>query len=686
MSDVEILHDYITRGWRFVTWPGTGDAKGPTTKDWQQRTYGLTDYREGSRVGLITGYEVSPGKYLHDIDIDWAEGSEIALNFLPDTNFIFGRPSKKVSHCFYTCERAVPTFRYEDIDGSCLIEIRGAKSDGHVGFQTMAPPSEWSKGGRREFLFFVRQGEPSHHEAERLRSKTCFAAIGMILAKHLGYGGFSHGVRMAFAGYFLKTGLDHQELLTLGQAILVYCQNKDDKDILQSFESTIKKIEAGKKYSGAPTLARALGAKGAAVIRQINRWLGKDLDYIRDKAGQILKDHQGNIKRALDLMGVELSYDLFSERTLVNNEYPLDDAQLNGIWLRMDEEQRIRPTFVFYEKVIQQAARDNSFHPVKEYLDTLQWDGIPRLNQWLILCAGAVQSDYLTEVSAIVLIAAVRRVRHPGCKYDEMLVLEGEQGLNKSSALRALCPKPEWFSDDLPLNVTSQKIIEGTLGKWIVEASDLAGKRKADVEHLKAMLSRQVDGPARLAYARLPVERQRQFIIIGTTNSTAYLTDPTGARRFWPIAIRTFDVRKITELRDQLWAEAAHREAAGETIRLDEELWASATVEQEKRRELDPWESKIREACLMVIPNSDEKRRIAVDDIWDALAIETVRRDRMGGSRIADIMQRLGFRRTTVRSSDGRIQAGFVTLYADLLELQDNEKDDEIIRKNEAPF
>src|SRR6185436_11555438 len=125
-------------------------------------------------------------------------------------------------------------------------------------------------------------------------------------------------------------------------------------------------------------------------------------------------------------------------------------------------------------------------------------------------------------------------------KYDEMVVWESEQGSLKSSAAQALCPEASWFSDDLPLNLKSQQLIESTLGKWIVEASDLAGKRKAEIEQLKAMLSRQVDGPARMAYAHFAVERLRHFIIIGTTNSKSYLNDSTGARRFWPAEVQQF--------------------------------------------------------------------------------------------------------------------------------------------------
>ena len=654
-----------------MTWPQVGDDKGPKTKDWTQRTYGLHDYHEGQRVGIMTGTQIAPGCYLHDVDIDWTEGANIALAFLPTTDFVFGRESKPVSHCFYTLPEPIPTFKYEDIDKTSLIEIRGSKANGEIGFQTMVPPSEWTKAEsdghgtvtvRREQLIFQKNGTPAHvNTTTVLREKVCYSAIGMILAKHLGVNGFGHDPRMAWAGFLLRAGVSPEDLIIMGEAMSWYCNNREIDDVRRVVESTAQALQnAEKKVKGGPTLARILGSNGKAILAQINKWLGRDVDFVRNAEGHILKDHQENIRRALIMMNVELSYDEFSERAMVDRKGTLDDAKFDDIWLRMDEEYKLRPTYVFYEKVIKRICRENSFHPVREYLNTLEWDGISRLDSWLIDHAGAEDTPYVRAVSSIVLIAAVRRIRKPGCKYDEMLILEGEQGLNKSSALRALCPRPEWFSDDLPLNISSQRVIEGTLGKWIIEAADLAGKRKAEIEQLKSTLSRGTDGPARMAYAHQPVERARQFILIGTTNSAAYLTDPTGARRFWPVAIGRFDVGKLLTARDHIWAEAAAREAANESIRLAEELWPDAAQQQEKRREIDPWEASIRDALSAIIPNTDGKRRVATNTLWEALGIENSRRDRQGATRVSEIMQRLGFRRTTVRL-EGGVAVGYIT-------------------------
>ena len=137
----------------------------------------------------------------------------------------------------------------------------------------------------------------------------------------------------------------------------------------------------------------------------------------------------------------------------------------------------------------------------------------------------------MDAVGALILIAAVRRIRQPGCKFDEMLVLESPQGTDKSQALRVLAINNDWFSDYLPLNAKPQLVIEMLHGRWIVEAGELTGLKKADIEHLKAFLSRQIDR-SRMAFGRLLKEYPRQCVIFGSTNLTEYLRDTTGNRRF----------------------------------------------------------------------------------------------------------------------------------------------------------
>lgn len=664
MTAADIVQSYLGRNYSIITWPLVGDQKGPREPDWPRKKYSFTDYSEKHRVGILTGAEVSPGQFIHDVDIDWAQGAPIALKMLPATNFVFGRASKQYSHCFYYLPEGLPSVRYEDVDGTCLIELRGTKSNGELGLQTMVPPSIWSKGTLQELLIFIKEGEPSLIEsAAAFKQRVCYSAIGMLLARNFGHNGFGHETRLAWSGFLLRAGVNIQDLVIMGEAISMVCNNLEIADVRRVVESTAKRLgENSSKVVGGPRLAQLIGNNGLKAITLINEWLGRDKDFVRDDKGKIVKESQENIKRALSFLDVQLSYHQFAEKMLI--ETPslsvrnLDDASLESLWLRIDSDYQFRPTFQFYEKVVKSVAREHSFHTVKDYLTELKWDGQPRLDTWLCEYGQAPDNEYTRAVSSIVLIAAVRRITQPGCKYDEMLVLESPQGMNKSSALRALCSNSEWFSDDLPLNVDSKQVIERTIGKWIIEASDLAGKRKADVEHLKSIMSRQVDGPARMAYAHVPVERARQFIIIGTTNSSAYLSDMTGARRFWPVKITRFNVEQIIKDRDQLWAEAAHREANEESIRLPEALWPLAGAEQEARREVDAWEFAIEEHLQLLQPDTTGCCRVATSKIWEILNIEMSHRDRFGAIRIAEIMQRLGYTKIRFRV-DGIMQVGY---------------------------
>jgi predicted P-loop ATPase len=331
----------------------------------------------------------------------------------------------------------------------------------------------------------------------------------------------------------------------------------------------------------------------------------------------------------------------------------LDDAAVDKLWLTIDEKYRFLPPRDFFLTVVAEAARRNSHHPVCEYLNGLKWDGVPRIDSWLVDYVEAEATEYVCAVGAITLVAAVCRVRHPGCKFDEMLILEcPRQGGEKSTVLASLAVQLDWFSDDFPLNADGKKVIEQTRGKWIVEASDMSGMRKADVEHLKAMLSRQSDR-GRLAYDRLTSEQPRQFIVIGTTNDEIYLKDVTGNRRFWPVKVATFDIARITRDRDQLWAEAAAREATGVSIRLEQSLWDAAAEAQSERAIEDPWFEQIANVL------GDLKGKLLAKDAWEIVGMrDESRRNQEHNLRLGRAMKKLGFERK-VLNFDGKVQRGY---------------------------
>jgi predicted P-loop ATPase len=376
-------------------------------------------------------------------------------------------------------------------------------------------------------------------------------------------------------------------------------------------------------------------------------------EFARGSGNQIIATNLDNIRLALRRLNVHPTYNEFLNSVFLNDER-LDDRNFNRLWIRIDDTYHFRPKKDLLESLILFEAEKSAFHPVRSYFDQLHWDGTPRLDAWLHIYGGAADTPYVRAIGSLVLIAAVRRVRQPGCKFDELLVLESKQGTLKSSALRALCPDESWFSDDLPLGVESKEVIERTSGKVIVEASEMVIRREKDTEVLKSFLSRRVDGPVRLAYGRLSTEVPRKFIIIATTNKTrSYLNDPSGARRFWPVVTQRFDIDSLLRDRDQIWAEAVFREAAGESIRLPEELWPDASREQEKRREEDPWEDTV--GAVFDVPDFDDVRLIdyiPVERVWKALGslgADASGRNNNHARRIEAIAARLGFEKTRLR-------------------------------------
>lgn len=380
------------------------------------------------------------------------------------------------------------------------------------------------------------------------------------------------------------------------------------------------------------------------IVRSTAGWAVTDQDFTRDQHGKPLKT-QTNIRLALQKLGVRLAEDQFARA--LTYEYGdrggrIDDAFVAHLWLLIDQQFGLLSNRLLFDTVVDDLARQHPYHPVRDHLAALTWDGAPRLDRWLAAYGAAEDTEYVRAVGALVLIAAVRRVRQPGCKFDELLILESGQGLNKSSALRALCPNEGWFSDSLALGADAKKTIEGTAGVWIVEASDLQGKNKRDIEELKASLSRQVDGPVRLAYGRRAETVPRQFIVVGTTNRSAYLIDSTGNRRFWPVQVGCFDLTALRRDRDQLWAEAAHREALGESIRLRRELWPVAAEEQEARRVEDPWEELLEEHLR-------DKDKVPSDEVWGVVGVSKDRREQEHNVRLGAVMKRLGFKRGMAR-------------------------------------
>ena len=377
-----------------------------------------------------------------------------------------------------------------------------------------------------------------------------------------------------------------------------------------------------------------------------------------NKDGRPLAKSQRNIRIAVRRLGVTLRHDLFADRSIVQGldgfGPALDDPTMDRLWLLVDERFQFQPPRELFQTVVADAARRDAHHPVRDHLDALRWDGVPRIGRWLATYGGAKDTAYTRAVGELVLVAAVRRVRRPGEKFDEMLVLESPQGTNKSTALKVLATRDAWFTDDMPLNADTKRVIEALSGKWIVEAGELKGLKKGGVDHLKSFLSRTHD-KARMSYDRLEREVPRQCIIIGTTNDSRYLRDTTGNRRFWPVAVTGFDLDALRRDRDQLWAEAAAREAEGGAIRLDPALWADAAAEQDARLVEDPWFERLHTALGEEAPG-----KIKSADAWEIVGRPPGQQTQDDNARLGDAMRRLGFRRGKVRFGGPHPDRGYV--------------------------
>lgn len=271
-------------------------------------------------------------------------------------------------------------------------------------------------------------------------------------------------------------------------------------------------------------------------------------------------------------------FDEFMERPMVCGDLPWrkaeakprswDDTDDAGVHNILEKDYKI-DSMPKTREGVDLALADISRHPVREYLRSLIWDGSKRAETLFIDYLGAEDSRYVRTVTRKALIGAAARILSPGCKHDHMLVLVGPQGCRKSTTLKKL--GKEWFSDSL-YTMTGKDAYEQLQGNWIIELSEMAATRKAEIEQIKQFVSKQEDN-YRAAYARRTQCHPRQCAFFGTTNDEEFLRDPTGARRFWPVVVTEAGKElgdKLTAATvDQIWAEVVTYYEAGETWYLD---------------------------------------------------------------------------------------------------------------------
>ena len=307
--------------------------------------------------------------------------------------------------------------------------------------------------------------------------------------------------------------------------------------------------------------------------------------YVGDERNMLLA-----LEQAPELAGA-LRLDEFAGDVIISRDLPWragaagrvwcddDDTQLLG-WLQaQDVRARAKHSVASCVSVIAGRA---GFHPVREYLDGLEWDGEPRLQIWLAEYLNAAgEPRYQAAVGRRWLISAVARVMEPGCKADCVVVLEGKQGVGKSTAARVMATRDSWFCDSMPDLGEKDAMIQ-LRGRWIIELAELATIRKSQLEATKTFLAKPAD-TYRPFYGLRTAQVPRQCVFVGTTNDKEYLRDTTGNRRFWPVKCGKINIDALVRDRDQLWAEALTEYRAGVQWHLTDVEEALAASEQAKR-------------------------------------------------------------------------------------------------------
>jgi predicted P-loop ATPase len=301
------------------------------------------------------------------------------------------------------------------------------------------------------------------------------------------------------------------------------------------------------------------------------------------------------------------------------------------------------PTRVVSEAV-ETVAKENSFHPIRDYLEALAWDYEERVENFSTTYLGATGNPtYHQAVSRCLFVSAIARVMKPGVKADHVCILEGPQGVGKSSVVEELS-KP-WFSDDIADLGTKDSAMQ-VRSTWVMELSELSAMTKSAMEKIKAFISRKHDR-YRPPYGRRVVEVPRQNIFIGSTNDASWNKDLTGARRFFPIACGNIDLAAVKRDRDQLWAEAFAMYKEGVQWWLKEDETAIAAKEQEARLEIDEW----REPIERHVENVEQ---VTVGEILKGVfGLEGAKWDQRSQNRVANCLKSMGWFRCQ-RRVDGR--------------------------------
>jgi hypothetical protein len=333
-------------------------------------------------------------------------------------------------------------------------------------------------------------------------------------------------------------------------------------------------LPQGEGVNGPDDLVAVLGDDALAAVFDTPAAEEWRRGLIRSERGKILAC-SANIAIALrespDWAGV-LAYNEFSHRIVARTPPPwAEDGEAVGEWSdRHDTATMVwlnghgimTNSLATVAAVVNEVAYQDLFHPIRAYFRGLRWDGVKRLDTWLVEYAGAEDTSLTRAIGARFLIAGCARIEKPGAKADNVLVLDNNQDTLKSTLLRTICPREQDFADHIS-DLGTKDSRQDLLGKMIIEMSELSAARRGEVERIKGFITTQVDH-FRASYGRRSEDYPRQCIFAATTNDATPFLDATGNRRFWPVHTGTVNIGALARDKDQLWAEAFTRYQEGE--------------------------------------------------------------------------------------------------------------------------
>lgn len=393
-------------------------------------------------------------------------------------------------------------------------------------------------------------------------------------------------------------------------------------------EAFCAKDEKVKKAIGAERLQDAAADfEGIEIADDDTPGVEENTDWIT----QLEVDKKGNYYNTISNVSIILendpylkgrfAFDAFARKKLVVKNTPWRKITPETKYLKDEDELNL---YKYLERVYGITSKGNikdafdihidacSFHPVRDYLNGLSWDGVKRVDTLFIDYLGAEDSEYVRAVSRKALVACIARIYNPGVKFDYMLTTIGVEGVYKSTLLRKLGGR--WFSDSFSFNMLSQgnKAYEQTIGSWIIEVAELSGLKNSEVEAVKHFLSKQ-DDSFRPAYGRNTLTVLRQWVAFGTSNNDEFLISRTGNRRFWPVRIRVQEpvknvVEDLTEYEvGQVWAEAIALYKKGEPLYLDNGLEMVAKSVQREHTETDARAGIVQKYLETLLPENWEE-------------------------------------------------------------------------------